>query len=373
MSDFTIDELTVPASVESAEAADFIQMSRVRNEIEALALGTHELAYEPAELLPDFHDPYQPQRVLLARVDGTVVGCGGYEAPLEEGSVQAWLRVEVLPQFRCRGIGGTLYERLVELAADDGRTTLQAELVHTDVGGRRLLAPTGFGSVPRGSAESRFLRSRGFRLEQVERVSRLALPLGSGAVVTHLAAAEAAAGADYRTVAWVGTAAWEGDRAQLWLTDLARLHAGMSTDAPSAGLDFPAEIWDAERVRTVEVLNRSSPRRMLHAAVEHVPSGRLVAFNELSVPPDVRRGVEQQDTLVQREHRGHRLGMLVKVANLLQLQATHPGHPSVTTFNAEENRYMLTVNEALGFVPIGYAGGWKKTGQGRSRWQNGQK
>ncbi|MEO7006208.1 MAG: GNAT family N-acetyltransferase [Terrimesophilobacter sp.] len=367
MSDFTIDELMMPAAIESAEAADFVQMSRVRNEIEALALGTNELAYEPAELLPDFHDPYQPRRVLLARVDGKVVGCGEYEAPIEQGSVQAWLSVEVLPQFRCRGIGGALYEGLIGLAADDDRTSLQAELVHTDVAGRRLLAPTGFGSVPRDSVESRFLHSRGFRLEQVERVSRLALPLESSVLAAHLAAAEAAAGADYRTVIWAGTAEWEGDRAQRWLTDLARLHAGMSTDAPSAGLDFPAEPWDAQRVRTVEELNRSSPRRMLHAAVEHVPSGRLVAFNDLSVPPDLRRGIEQQDTLVLREHRGHRLGMLVKAANLLQVQARHPGHPSVTTFNAEENRHMLTVNEKLGFVPIGYAGGWKKTTQSRSR------
>ena len=80
----------------------------------------------------------------------------------------------------------------------------------------------------------------------------------------------------------------------------------------------------------------------------------------VSVPPEVERPVEQQDTLVLKEHRGHRLGMLLKLSNLQYLAETHPGHPAVTTFNAEENRPMLGVNEAIGFVPAGYGGGWKR-------------
>ena len=64
-----------------------------------------------------------------------------------------------------------------------------------------------------------------------------------------------------------------------------------------------------------------------------------------------------------REHRGHRLGMLLKIANLQLLQEAAPGHPSVLTWNAEENRPMLGVNEAVGFVPIGYEGAWAKRRQ----------
>lgn len=96
------------------------------------------------------------------------------------------------------------------------------------------------------------------------------------------------------------------------------------------------------------------------AAIEHAPTGHLVGFSSLSVPAQPHRCVAQYATLVLREHRGNRLGMLLKVANLHHLEQVAPGHPSVTTFNAEENRHMLSVNESLGFTPIGYEAAWRK-------------
>jgi hypothetical protein len=145
-----------------------------------------------------------------------------------------------------------------------------------------------------------------------------------------------------------------------WLEDRAVLATRMSTDAPSAGLEEPEDVWTVDRVRDADDRRESNPRRHLFAAAEHVPSGRLVAYSVLSVPRQPHRAVQQYATLVLREHRGHRLGMLVKVANLAHLQATHPGHPSILTFNAEENRHMLDVNEALGFTAIAYEGAWRK-------------
>ena len=70
--------------------------------------------------------------------------------------------------------------------------------------------------------------------------------------------------------------------------------------------------------------------------------------------------MQQLDTLVLAEHRGHRLGMLLKVANLRALQASGSAPSLVSTFNAEENRHMLNVNEAIGFRPVGHAGCWRK-------------
>jgi hypothetical protein len=53
--------------------------------------------------------------------------------------------------------------------------------------------------------------------------------------------------------------------------------------------------------------------------------------------------------------------MLLKAANLLELDAVAPGHPSVVTWNAEENRHMLDVNERIGFVPMAAVdGAWRR-------------
>jgi hypothetical protein len=135
----------------------------------------------------------------------------------------------------------------------------------------------------------------------------------------------------------------------------------MATDAPSGDLESDDEPWDAQRVRERDERIEHSGRTKLFAAAEHMPTGKLVALTDLSVPADHVRPVEQGITLVLREHRGHRLGMIIKVANIQALQAFSPHSPCILTENAEENHFMIQVNEAVGFTPIGYSGVWKKT------------
>ena len=69
----------------------------------------------------------------------------------------------------------------------------------------------------------------------------------------------------------------------------------------------------------------------------------------------------QWDTLVLADHRGHRLGQLVKAANLRALRAGLPQVRRVVTWNAESNAPMLRVNRALGFEPVGRMVEWQKS------------
>ena len=345
MTALTIEELVIPASLDEPQARGFREMTAVRNEIEAGVIGSLELAMTPEDLLPRWQDPYSPQHGFIARIDGRIVGRSLVDLTIEEGSRESSLRVEVLGAFRGRGIGAALYDSAESIATVDRRTTLQGEVLSVAAEGESLASPTGFGALPANGLGVRFALARGFELQQVVRISRLALPVR----LPRLPPA-----GDYRVVSW------ENATPDRWLDDIAVLHARMSTDAPSAGLDTTEEVWDSERVRTLDALRERGSRRTMIAAVEHMPTRRVIAFSELAVPRDPTLAVHQQDTLVLSEHRGHRLGMLVKLANLAALQSRYPGRPSVITYNAEENRHMLSVNEAIGFVAFGYEGNWQK-------------
>lgn len=349
---FTIDDVAIPTSIHAANAADFIATVDVRNIVEAEGYGTEDLCFTAEELLPSWLDQqYEPKRLFAARLDGRVVARSIFETRPADDATLAWAGIQLLPEFRRRGIGTALADHLEALAIADGRTELVVYTVSKDAPGDRLPAPTGFGSVPLANAEVRFLLGRGYTLEQVERGSRLALP---APLERHLEQALSVAGDDYRLQQWTGRTP------ERWLDDMALLSTRMSTDAPTAGLNEPEDLWTAQRVRDSEDRTKHDPRTVVVSAVEHVPSGHLVGMSDLSAPVESYRAVEQRDTIVLREHRGHRLGMALKAANLLQLERVAPGHPSIITFNAEENRHMLDVNEAVGFLPIGYEGGWKK-------------
>jgi GNAT superfamily N-acetyltransferase len=363
-----IDELAIPATMtddfregEDAAVTSFREATAVRNAVEAEEVGSYELAFSASELLPEWLDPYTTRRLLVARVNGRIVGRAVYETIVGDTAPEAWATLDVLSDMRRRGIGGALLDRLEALARSDHFSLVQGyQLTRApesagDDRAETLPSPTGFGSIPLNAPGTQFALARGYGLEQVERFSRLPLPIDPAVLTAELATAQDRAGADYRVVTW------QGRTPESWLDNIALLAQRMNTDAPNAGLSVTEEKWDADRVRAEDDRNESSPRTVLTAAAEHAGSGHLVAFTELSVPGDLDRSVAQLDTLVLKEHRGHNLGMLVKAANLRQLALHHPGYPSVTTFNAEENRHMLRVNEALGFVAEGYEGAWKRT------------
>jgi GNAT superfamily N-acetyltransferase len=276
--------------------------------------------------------------------------------PKQDNTHTGYLQIDVRPEHRGRGIGTTLHELALGLARAHGRTTLTGatfQAVEPPPGPGTLAPPTGSGRVRSDDAAVRFLRRNGWDLEQVERRSVLDVPLDPEVLAGHRSRAEQAAGPDYRVLTWVG-------RCPDDLVDqFAGLQSRMSTDAPSAGLDRNEDVWDAARVRATEqqLVDRGMTYRV--AAAQHLPTGDLVAFTALASRPDTDELVHQDDTLVLREHRGHRLGMLVKAVNLGALAVAQPAARRIATWNAQENAPMLAINVELGFRPAGGSGEWQ--------------
>jgi GNAT superfamily N-acetyltransferase len=357
MTAISIDELPIPASADDPAFADYARFVDVGNANREFIFGTSKLNLVARNLIAVLQDQtYYQQRPFAAWLDGEIVGSAVLVHMGQEPTPVAWLGSSVHPNVRNRGVGTALVDHIERLAGEAGYTTFQVQAAHTSTSGEpRLASPTGFGDLPRNDPGVRFLLKRGYRLQQINRISFLHLPIDSAVLVERRAEAEAKAGPDYRVLAWTDPTP------ERWVDDIALLNSRMFTDAPLADMDMDTTPWDAARVRAEEQTVANTGRIRLTAAVEHRPSGHLVAFNELFIPQDRARPVTQGATLVLKGHRGHRLGMLVKIANIQELAQASPESRVIETDNAEENRPMLDVNEAIGFRAIGYSGMWKKT------------
>jgi RimJ/RimL family protein N-acetyltransferase len=147
---------------------------------------------------------------------------------------------------------------------------------------------------------------------------------------------------DYEIVTWV-------DRAPDDLVDgVAKLVGRMSTDTPRGDLSFEPEVWDASRWREKEEdAFRAGRRRLAAGAVDR--NGHLVAFTDIGAWAQEPAIAEQWNTIVDPDHRGHRLGLATKVANLRNLRQQIPGALRLETWNALENSRIIEINELLGF------------------------
>ncbi|HZV24995.1 MAG TPA: hypothetical protein VFG00_01785 [Acidothermaceae bacterium] len=132
--------------------------------------------------------------------------------------------------------------------------------------------------------------------------------------LSHLSEDAAAHSADYSLIQWEGPAPTE------ILDDLVVLHSRMTIDAPLEDLDWEPENWTPERYRERE---------------------QRVAANGSKCA-----------TIVLPSHRGHRLGMLVKLANLAYLRTSRPRVRALNTWNAAINDHLVGINEAIGFRAV---------------------
>jgi GNAT superfamily N-acetyltransferase len=352
--DASLHPLVLPARADAADAGEFRELARVRNAVYRQLTGRTEQDLTPEALLPILRSRKERTTAVWAvRVGGEIVGRTVVDIPHEEGSRVAIAAIEIHPRVWGRGIGTAILPHVEAFARLHDRTVIQNWTEQQASDGPRLEARTGFGSVPDDHV-ARFLVRHGYSLEQVYRVSRLEVNPEAVQRAEELREDARAFSQDYRVLRWLLPTPPEHVEGYAWLK------SRMSTDAPSGDLETDEEVWDAERLIASERRVEEMGQIIQVTVAQHVGTGELTAFTELRIGPDLDATTHQHDTLVLKEHRGHRLGQLVKCDAFLSWTGVAPESRDLITYNAEENRPMLSINEAMGFAAIAYEGAWKK-------------
>lgn len=262
--------------------------------------------------------------------------------------------VQVRQDVRRQRVGTALWNEVSRIAREHGRTTLLGWTNHR-IGepneSPEIVPTTGSGVLPNDST-TRFAQSLGLTLEQVERESRLQLPVPADHLRTLWAQAEAYARPRYRLESWAGSAP------ERHLEGIAALQQAISTDAPTGGVAWEGEVWDAARVRRREQTVAQAGTSFVTIAVEE-DTGEVAGLTSIVARNEHPHRPDQWETVVASAHRGHRLGLWIKVANLALLERELPGARFVRTWNADENDRMLAINTALGFRPYALGGAWQ--------------
>jgi GNAT superfamily N-acetyltransferase len=350
----------VPERLGTPEAAEFEAYADLVGAVEESVWGHRRFAYEAPELLPMFRDDrYTGRQAFAAWSDGRCVGHAHVLWEQDGGARTAEIAVGVDVGERHRGLGGELLRMAEEHARQLGRQVLtgysDVPLATLELPGPRHEAPDGTGSIPAGALGASFASRHGYRLAQLARVS--GLPVAGRldefrAMLDDRLASRSPRAAEYRLTSWVNHAPDE------LVDSLAVAHASMATDVPAGGLTVDAEIWAAERVRAGEARAIAGGRTTFVAAAI-APDGAVAGYTELQLSSNSTAAF-QWDTIVLAPHRGHGLGMLLKLGNLVRLGEVAPERTDVYTWNADENEHMLAINLALGFTLRGMSAEWQR-------------
>ncbi|GAB3659523.1 GNAT family N-acetyltransferase [Glycomyces tarimensis] len=288
--------------------------------------------------------PHSQLRGYLAVDADEVLGYLRLYLPMKSNAHYAEAEITVHPGHRRRGVGTALLEHLLETARAEART----ELV--------VLARVRWEDGPvRPTAGPDFLEKRGFKaaLTEVDRrmeVAALAEQTERGL----WSEAVGRAGADYELVSWAGPTP------ERYLESLARLETMIFDEIPLGDVDLRTREIDADHARARDAQIEAVGLTCFRAAAVHKASGVMAAETAIfafSDDPDAFQGI----TIVDPGHRGHRLGLWVKLANLRRLRERYPGVERIWTGNADVNAHMAAINERLGFHPVDARVSYKRT------------
>ena len=281
------------------------------------------------ELLADWirygWDLEPAEHYLYAPDDGTEpVGVLAVDLPTRDNLHLVWAEIWVHPDHRRRGHGSAIMNEVLRRTREAGRNTIWVGTAEDDQGARKFAEGFGFNYASHDARRRQVLAD----VDDVE--------------VQRLWTAAQQKAADYCLERLRPPSADE------LLGELVEVTAAIN-DAPMGELTYEDEKFDVQRLRDHETALLGRGDRAYRVIARHRSTGEVGGHTMVVTVPSQPQFGHQADTAVARQHRGHRLGLLLKIDMMLWLAEVEPQLTIIQTWNNVDNAYMINVNEALGY------------------------
>lgn len=257
--------------------------------------------------------------------DGVLAGASQLTLPLVENQHMGFCNFDVRPESRRRGIGTALLEAAEDELRRRGRTI--------------LLTDTATAPGEDGPGVH-FAAARGYTTANLEEHKVIDLKASEPGWAPLEAEAEQARG-NYRIAVW-----------QRIPDEHVEGYCGLlnifMTQIPLGDIPLESLQFTPGRVRENEARNREVGREFW-TAVAIAPDGSLAGSSDVNLRGLDPRIAHIGITLVLEQHRGHHLGLALKLATHRTVMADRPECELIATSNANVNEHMNAINERMGY------------------------
>jgi GNAT superfamily N-acetyltransferase len=246
------------------------------------------------------------------------------DLPTRDNLHLVWAQIWVHPDDRRRGHGSAIMNEILRIAREAGRSTIWVGTADDDQGARH------------------FVQKFAFRYASHDARRRQVLAEVDKSEIQRLWSLAQSAAADYRLERLRCPTSDER------LSELVEVTAAIN-DAPMGDLTYEDEKFDLKRLQDRETSLIGRGDRGYRVIARHRRTGEVGGHTMMITYPLQPHVGGQADTAVARQHRGHRLGLLLKIEMMRWLAEVEPQLKIIETWNNVDNDFMIKVNEALGY------------------------
>jgi GNAT superfamily N-acetyltransferase len=252
------------------------------------------------------------------------VGVLALDMPARDNLHLVWAHIVVHPDHRRRGHGSAIMDEALRRTREAGRNTVWVGGAEDDQVARKFLEGFGFSYASHDARRRQVLAD--VDQAEVQRLWRVAQEKAADYCLERL----------------------RPPTADEVLGELVEVTAAIN-DAPMGDLTYEDEKFDLQRLRDFETALVGRGERAYRVIARHRQTGEVGGHTVVAAHPLRPEIAGQGDTAVARQHRGHRLGLLLKIDMMHWLAEAEPQLKIIQTWNNAENRFMINVNEALGY------------------------